>query len=61
VVHYVCDGDVHEHAGPLTVRIGPRVKILVEHKSGHRPAGARRTSHDVCARGEHAHPCGIVR
>ncbi|WP_437769060.1 diacylglycerol kinase family protein [Sorangium sp. So ce281] len=61
VVHYVCDGDVHEHAGPLTVRIGPRVKILVEHKAGHRPARARRTSHDVCTRGERAHPCGIVR
>lgn len=38
VVRYVCDGDVHEHAGPLTVRTGPRVKILVEHKAGSRPS-----------------------
>ncbi|WP_437489349.1 diacylglycerol kinase family protein [Sorangium sp. So ce1014] len=51
VVRYVCDGDVHEHVGPLTVRIGPRVKILVEHKSGHRPVSARRTLHDVWAPG----------
>lgn len=40
VVHYICDGDVHEHKGPLTVRTGPRVKILVEHKAGLRPDGA---------------------
>jgi diacylglycerol kinase (ATP) len=44
VVRYVCDGDVHEHPGPLTVRIGPRVKILVEHKAGPRPDRTREAS-----------------
>jgi diacylglycerol kinase (ATP) len=37
VVRYCCDGDVHDHPGPLTVSIGPRVRILVEHKNGLRP------------------------
>lgn len=37
VVRYVCDGDLHERRGPLTVRIGPRVRILVEHRAGPRP------------------------
>ncbi|APR86774.1 DAG-kinase catalytic domain protein [Minicystis rosea] len=39
VVRYVCDGDVHEHAGPLTIETGPRVRILVENKTGIRPFG----------------------
>jgi diacylglycerol kinase family enzyme len=37
VVRYVLDGDVHDHPGPLTVEAGPRVRIIVEHKSGPRP------------------------
>ncbi|MFT3764899.1 MAG: diacylglycerol kinase family protein [Minicystis sp.] len=37
VVRYVCDGDVHEHEGPLTIETGPRVRILVENKRGIRP------------------------
>ena len=36
VVRYMCDGDVHDHPGPLTVETGPRVRILVEHKEGFR-------------------------
>jgi diacylglycerol kinase family enzyme len=39
VVRYVCDGDVHEHRGPLTIETGPRVRILVENKRGIRPFG----------------------
>jgi len=38
VVHYILDGDVHSHEGPLSARIGPVVKILVEHKTGIRPS-----------------------
>jgi len=30
VVRYMCDGDVHEHPGPLVIETGPRVKILIE-------------------------------
>src|ERR1700677_924128 len=37
VVSYVCDGDVHDHKGPLVIETGPRVRILVEHKAGLRP------------------------
>jgi diacylglycerol kinase (ATP) len=37
VVDYICDGDVHQECGPLSVKIGPVVKILVEHKHGVRP------------------------
>lgn len=55
VVHYVCDGDVHEHVGPLTVRIGPRVKILVEHRPSHRPTRRR------ALRDAHAHEGGAPR
>ncbi len=29
VVRYCCDGDVHDHPGPLVVETGPRVRILV--------------------------------
>jgi diacylglycerol kinase (ATP) len=29
VVEYMCDGDIHSHVGPLTLSIGPRVKIFV--------------------------------
>lgn len=39
VVQYMCDGDLHEHKGPLELSIGPVVKILVEHKPGLRPHG----------------------
>ncbi|MRG91064.1 diacylglycerol/lipid kinase family protein [Polyangium spumosum] len=39
VVRYVLDGDLHEHRGPLEMRVGPRVKIVVEHKAGIRPPG----------------------
>jgi hypothetical protein len=39
VVHYMCDGDLHEHRGPLTLATGPVVKIVVEHKPGLRPKG----------------------
>jgi len=41
VVRYVLDGDLHEHHGPLEMRVGPRVKIVVEHKTGLRPPGGR--------------------
>jgi diacylglycerol kinase (ATP) len=41
VVQYVCDGDVHDHPGPLEIETGPRVRILVEHKRGFRPAELR--------------------
>jgi diacylglycerol kinase (ATP) len=34
VVSYCCDGDAHEHRGPLVVETGPRMRILVEHKPG---------------------------
>ena len=37
VVHYMCDGDLHEHKGLLELSIGPTVKIIVEHKPGLRP------------------------
>jgi hypothetical protein len=37
VVSYVCDGDVHDHPGPLAIEAGPRVRILVERKRGFRP------------------------
>jgi diacylglycerol kinase (ATP) len=37
VVRYMCDGDVHDHPGPLSIETGPRVRILVEHKAGPRP------------------------
>jgi hypothetical protein len=33
----VLDQDAHEHKGPLVIECGPRVRILVEHKSGLRP------------------------
>jgi diacylglycerol kinase family enzyme len=39
VVRYVCDGDVHDHEGPLAIEAGPRVRILVENKRGIRPFG----------------------
>lgn len=39
VVRYVLDGDLHEHKGPLEMRVGPRVQIVVEHKAGIRPPG----------------------
>jgi diacylglycerol kinase (ATP) len=42
VVRYVCDGDVHEQRGALSVEIGPKVRILVEHKAGARPRGPHR-------------------
>ena len=41
VVRYCCDGDVNIHRGPLSVETGPRVRILVEHKRGLRPAVPR--------------------
>jgi diacylglycerol kinase family enzyme len=37
VVSYCCDGDVHDHRGPLVLETGPRVRIVVEHKAGLRP------------------------
>lgn len=37
VVHYMCDGDIHEHRGPLELGAGPVVKIIVAHKPGIRP------------------------
>jgi diacylglycerol kinase family enzyme len=37
VVSYCCDGDVHDHRGPLVIETGPRVRIVVEHKAGFRP------------------------
>lgn len=37
IVHYMLDGDLHTHPGPLTLRMGPTVKIIVEHKPGFRP------------------------
>jgi diacylglycerol kinase family enzyme len=37
VVQYCCDGDPHEHEGPLVIEAGPRVRILVEHRTGLRP------------------------
>jgi diacylglycerol kinase family enzyme len=40
VVQYMCDGDLHEHVGPLTLESGPRVRILVENKTGIRPLDA---------------------
>jgi len=40
VVRYVCDGDVIDHEGPLTIETGPRVKILVESRPGIRPMEA---------------------
>jgi diacylglycerol kinase family enzyme len=40
VVRYCCDGDIHDHPGPLTIESGPRVRILVEHKLGSRPLEA---------------------
>lgn len=36
-VHYMCDGDLHEHRGPLALSHGPAVKLIVEHKPGLRP------------------------
>ena len=48
VVSYCCDGDVHEHPGPLVVETGPRVRILVEHKAEVRP---RVPVHDAGASG----------
>jgi len=42
VVRYCCDGDVHDHVGPLVIEAGPRVRILVEQKPGVRPLGAVR-------------------
>jgi hypothetical protein len=36
-VEYICDGDVHAHPGPLTLSIGPRVRILVGLHNGFRP------------------------
>jgi diacylglycerol kinase family enzyme len=38
VVEYVLDGDLHRHPGPLPIRIGPQVRILVENRPGLRPA-----------------------
>lgn len=40
-VRYVLDGDIHDHRGPLEMRAGPRVKLVVEHKLGFRPQGRR--------------------
>jgi diacylglycerol kinase (ATP) len=37
----MCDGDIHDHPGPLTLETGPRVRILVEHKEGLRPSDGR--------------------
>jgi hypothetical protein len=37
VVEYMCDGDVFEHPGPLTVECGPRVRILIDLKPEIRP------------------------
>jgi diacylglycerol kinase (ATP) len=37
VVRYTVDGDLHAHQGPLEIRTGPRVRIIVEHKPGIRP------------------------
>ncbi len=37
VVRYCMDGDVYDHEGPLSIEVGPRVRILVEHKRGSRP------------------------
>ncbi|MDC3958304.1 diacylglycerol/lipid kinase family protein [Polyangium jinanense] len=39
VVRYVLDGDLHEQHGPLEMRVGPRVQIVVAHKAGIRPPG----------------------
>jgi diacylglycerol kinase (ATP) len=44
VVRYMCDGDVHDHEGPLTIETGPRVRILVESKPGLRPVRAAASS-----------------
>lgn len=44
VVRYCCDGDVHDHPGPLAVELGPRVRILVEHRAGVRPPSEDRPS-----------------
>ena len=41
VVSYCCDGDTHEHHGPLVVETGPRMRILVAHTLGLRPLGVR--------------------
>jgi hypothetical protein len=41
VVRYVCDGDVHEHRGPLALSIGPLVDILIDHRPGSRPSTPR--------------------
>jgi hypothetical protein len=44
IVHYMCDGDLHEHRGPLSLSTGPVVKIIVERKPGARPKGRWRPS-----------------
>lgn len=40
-VRYILDGDIHDHKGPLEMRAGPRVKLVVEHKLGFRPKNGR--------------------
>ncbi|MEO7327899.1 MAG: diacylglycerol kinase family protein [Minicystis sp.] len=42
VVRYMCDGDIHDHPGPLVVETGPIVRILVEDNPGLRPLDAMR-------------------
>ncbi len=42
VVRYMCDGDVHDHPGPLVVETGPRVRILVDEGQSLRPFAAVR-------------------
>ncbi|MFO0760854.1 MAG: diacylglycerol kinase family protein [Byssovorax sp.] len=42
VVRYMCDGDIHDHPGPLTVETGPKVRILVEESPGLRPLDTMR-------------------
>lgn len=38
VVEYMCDGDLFRSEGPLKLTTGPRVRILVAHAAGFRPA-----------------------
>jgi diacylglycerol kinase family enzyme len=37
-VEYVLDGDLHRQNGPLPIRIGPQVRIIVETRPGLRPS-----------------------
>lgn len=34
LVEYMCDGDLFVHKGPLELSVGPKVKILIQHKPG---------------------------